>query len=146
MELHLIVPVPKGSKEEVGDEKIAGKTWRVTGPHDIEDIEKLKFHCISYVWGPDTEKEGSFFNCKRKISDQTRPALTAAIKAARAVQEISNGPIVEAFWIDAICIPQVEKSPERQKTLERYVKLNTFRTIVEAYLLLLEKAWDSFTV
>lgn len=120
MELYLIVPVPEGSEAKIGDEEINERAWRVTGPHDLEDMEKLKFHCVSYVWGLGTEEEGSFFNCKRRISDQTRPALTAAIKVAEVVQSRSNGPIVEAFWIDAICIPQLE-SPERVKTLERFV-------------------------
>lgn len=120
MELYLIVPVPEGSEEEIGDEKIYGRVWRVTGPHDLENMENLKFYCVSYVWGLGTEEEGGFFNCKRRISDQTRPALTAAIKAADVVQSRSNAHIVEAFWIDAICIPQLE-SPERIKTLERFV-------------------------
>jgi hypothetical protein len=120
MELYLIVRVTDGVKE-TGDEEIHGKLWRVTGPHDIKDLGNLKFYCVSYVWGPKTEKKGSFFNCKIEISDQTRPALAAAIKAAGVVQDESDKPIVEAFWIDAICIPQLE-SRERFKTLERYVK------------------------
>jgi hypothetical protein len=142
MELNLIVPVTNGVKE-VGDEEIYGKVWRVTGPHDIKDLENLKFYCVSYVWGTGTEKKGSFFNCKREISDQTRPALTAAMKAAGVIQGGPDRPIVNAFWIDAICIPQLE-SPERFKTLERYVNCNNCMPIMEAYFSWLPIAWDLF--
>jgi hypothetical protein len=117
MKLYLIVPVTDGVKE-VGDEEIHGKLWRVTGPHDNNDLANLKFNCVSYVWGSGVEKKGSFFDCKRDISDQTRPALAAAMKAAGVIQDEPHIPVVEAFWIDAICIPQLE-SPERFKTLER---------------------------
>jgi len=113
MELYLIVPVLDGTTQ-TGDEEIHGKTWRVTGPHDLANIENLKFKCVSYVWGLGTEDKGSFFNCQRKISDQTRPALSAVIKAASLAHDK-----IEAFWIDAICIPQLE-GKEREKTLERY--------------------------
>jgi hypothetical protein len=131
MELNLIVPVTSGAKE-IGDEEIHGKLWRVTGPHDINDIENLKFYCVSYVWGTGTKKEGSFFNCKREISDQTRPVLASAMKAADVIRGGLDKPIVEAFWIDAICIPQLE-SPERFKTLERYVNCNNCLSIMEVY-------------
>jgi hypothetical protein len=142
MELNLIVPVTNGVKE-IGDEEIHGKLWRVTGPHNIKDLENLKFYCVSYVWGPGTEKEGSFFNCKREISDQTKPALAAAMKAAGVIQSEPDRPIVDAFWIDAICIPQLV-SPERFKTLERYVNCNNYTAIMEAYFSWLLIAWDSF--
>jgi hypothetical protein len=135
MELYLIVPAPNGVKKQPGDglEEINGKLWRVTGPHNIKDLENLKFYCVSYVWGTRTEDEGSFFNCKRKISDQTRLALAAAMKAAVVIQDRPESPIVEAFWVDAICIPQEEDSKERSKTLERYVNCDTCMPIVEAY-------------
>lgn len=119
MEFNLIVPVPEGSSKQQGDEDINGRLWRVVGPHDNQDISKLKFICISYVWGIGMEPVGSFFNCKREISDQTRPALAAAMRAAEKLQE-PGGERVEAFWIDAICIPQLEETV-RFKTLERYV-------------------------
>jgi Heterokaryon incompatibility protein (HET) len=125
MELNLIVPIEVGAKRQLGDEEINGRLWRVTGPHDPKQIKNHKFYCISYVWGPGVEEQGSFFDCKRQISDKTRPALEAAIKAAEAVQAKSKGGKVEAFWIDAICIPQLESSKEekekRQATLERSV-------------------------
>ena len=119
MELNLIVPVPEGTPRQKGDEDINGRLWRVTGPHDHQNISTLKFNCISYVWGTGTVSRGSFFNCKREISDQTRPALTAAVKAAQKLYAASEEEEeVEAFWIDAICIPQLEV-PARFKTLER---------------------------
>jgi len=129
MELNLIVPVANGEKE-MGDEEIRGRLWRVVGPHDVRDIKSLRFCCVSYVWGQGIEKKGSFFNCQREISDQTRPALTAAIRAAEVLQNEPGRPVVEAFWIDAICIPQLE-SPERFKTLERYVNCNNCMLIVD---------------
>jgi hypothetical protein len=142
MELYLIVPVTDGVKK-VGDEEIHENIWRVTGPHDIKNLENLKFYCVSYVWGSGTEEKGRFFNNQREISDQTRPALAAAIKAAGVVQSEPGRPIVEAFWIDAICIPQLEKSPERLKALERYGNLIVV-SIMEAYFSWLAKAWGSF--
>lgn len=120
MELNLIVPVPEGTSRQNGDEHINGRLWRVTGPHDHQNISKLKFNCISYVWGTGIVPRGSFFDCKREISDQTRPALTAAMKAAEKLYAESGGEKIEAFWVDAICIPQLEV-PARFKTLERYV-------------------------
>lgn len=118
MELNLVVPVPSGALRQPGDEEIHGRLWRVKGPDP--DIEELKFHCISYVWGTGIEKRGSFFNCQRDISDQTRPALEAAIKAADVINRDLGGEGIDAFWIDALCIPQLE-IPARFKTLERHV-------------------------
>lgn len=118
MELNLITLVPEGATPQAGDEEINNRRWRVTGPHDPA-TKDLKFHCVSYVWGHGVEKRGSFFNCQRDISDQTRPALEAAIKAAEVIHRDLGGEKVEAFWIDALCIPQLEGSP-RLKTLERY--------------------------
>jgi Heterokaryon incompatibility protein (HET) len=127
MELNLIVPVEAGAMREKGDEEINGRLWRVTGPHDPGEIKNLKFHCISYVWGSGTEGAGSFFDCKRPISDQTRYALLAAINAADLLKREDFRPQiekVEAFWIDALCIPQLE-GDSRQATLERYVQDKT---------------------
>jgi hypothetical protein len=120
MELNLVVPVEAGAKRQKGDEEINGRLWRVTGPYDPEQIKNHKFNCISYVWGPGVEEKGSFFDCKRPISDKTRPALKAAIKAAEFVHAKSKHGKVEAFWIDALCIPQLE-GKARQSTLERYI-------------------------
>lgn len=123
MELNLVVPVEPGAKREKGDEEIHGRLWRVTGPHSPEQIKNLKFHCISYVWGSGIEGDGAFFDCKRPVSDKTRPALEAAIKAAESLRREDTRPQigkVEAFWIDALCIPQLE-GDARQATLERYV-------------------------
>ena len=118
MELNLVVPAKAGVYNEQGIEEISGRLWQVTRPHNHQNISELKFHCISYVWGPGVEEKGSFFDCKRQISDQTRPALEAAIKASEAIYAESQGEKVEAFWIDAICIPQLE-GDARYKTLER---------------------------
>ena len=123
MELKLVAPVEAGAVREKGDEEINGRLWRVTGPYDPEQIKTLKFHCISYVWGPGTEEAGSFFDCKRPISDKTRPALEAAIKAAELLKREDFRPQiekVEAFWIDALCIPHLD-GESRQATLERCV-------------------------
>lgn len=118
MELNFVVPVPENVPARVGDEFINGRSWRVTAPIDTQRARGFKFHCVSYVWGPGTSPIGSLFNCQIQISDQTRPALEAAIKAAEAAVEQWGGERVEAFWIDAICIPQAE-CPARYKTLER---------------------------
>ncbi|KAF4620142.1 hypothetical protein G7Y89_g14678 [Cudoniella acicularis] len=117
MDLNLIVPVKVGQAREEGDEELNGTWWRVTGPHAFPDPDHLKFHCISYAWGPGKADKGSLFNCKIEISDQTKPALEAAIRAASAVSAESGEAAIKAFWIDAICIPQLQ-SPERLKTLE----------------------------
>jgi Heterokaryon incompatibility protein (HET) len=128
MELNLVVPVEPGAMREKGHEEISGRLWRVTGPYKHEQIKDLKFHCISYVWGPGVAEAGSFFDCKRPISDKTRPALEAAIKAAESLTRDDRKHIlekVEAFWIDALCIPQMENTlrekEARQATLERCV-------------------------
>jgi hypothetical protein len=124
MELNLVVPVEVGTMRKQGDEEINGRLWRVTGAYKKEQIKTLRFHCISYAWGPRMAETGSFFDCKRQISDQTRPALEAAIKAAESLKRDDTGPNkekVEAFWIDALCIPPVEDDPKRKATLERDV-------------------------
>jgi len=118
MELNLVTPVPEGSARQSGDEEIHNSLWRVTGPHD-PDAKDLKFHCVSYVWGVGVEKKGGFFNCQRDISDQTRPVLEAVIRAADMIYRDLGGEKIEAFWIDALFIPQLEGSP-RLRTLERY--------------------------
>lgn len=135
MELNLVALVPEGSARQAGDEEIQGRLWRITGPHDPE-AKDLKFHCVSYVWGSGVEKRGSFFNCQREISDQTRPVLEAAIRAADVIHRDLGGEVVEAFWIDALCIPQIEGSP-RLKTLERHVVLSMLEVIT-----LISKVWD----
>lgn len=128
MELNLVVPVEPGAMREKGDEDIRGRLWRVTGPNKQDQIKDLTFHCISYVWGPGVAEPGSFFDCKRPISDKTRPALEAAIKAAESLKRDDREQKVEkveAFWIDALCIPQMEttlrEKEARQATLERCV-------------------------
>lgn len=135
MELNLVALVPESSARQAGDEEIQGRLWRITGPHDPE-AKDLKFHCVSYVWGSGVEKRGSFFNCQREISDQTRPVLEAAIRAADVIHRDLGGEVVEAFWIDALCIPQIEGSP-RLKTLERHVVLSMLEVIT-----LISKVWD----
>lgn len=123
MELNLVVPVPKGEARQTGDEKLNGKWWRVNGPIESSEMRSTKFHCVSYVWGQGFSKAGSFFDCKRDISDKTRPALEAAIKAVEAMHRIDGGEVVETFWIDALCVPQME-GLSRHATLERYVSIS----------------------
>lgn len=117
MELHLVVPVHDG-KESPGDEKLNGKWWRVEGPIDTENRDIMKYHCISYVWGSGRERRGELFDSKIEISDQTRPALEAAMRAADTLHARSEVSPTPAFWIDAICVPQ-EEGPARYGSLER---------------------------
>ena len=85
MELNLIVPVDAGTARVKGDEEVNGRLWRAKS-YKAEEIESIKFHCISYVWCSDVETPGSFFDCKRLIFDKTRPALEAAIKASEMLK------------------------------------------------------------
>ena len=118
MELNLIIPVAEGEAMEKGDEKLDGNWWRVKGPLESPDVDSLKFHCVSYVWGSEMDRVGSFFECKRDISSRTKTALEAAMKAVDALRNQNGMEVADAFWIDAICIPQVEGA-SRHGTLER---------------------------
>ncbi|KAG0652602.1 N-acetyltransferase ats1 [Hyphodiscus hymeniophilus] len=118
MEMNLVVPVPEGEARQEGiDEELNGVWWRVKGPIETADMEHMKFHCVSYVWGAGMDRAGSFFDCKRDISDRTKPALEAAMKAAQVMSKNYGTENVEAFWIDAICVPQAEGA-SRHGTLE----------------------------
>ena len=99
MELDLIVPVDAGTARVKGDEEVNGRLWRAKS-YKAEEIESIKFHCISYVWCSDVETPGSFFDCKRLISDKTRPALEAAIKASEMLKrdDRPGREKVEAFF------------------------------------------------
>lgn len=119
MELNLVAPVAEGEPTRKGDEKLNGKWWRVKGPIESAEMGSTKFVCVSYVWGDGIDRAGSFFDCKRDISDRTKAALEAAMKAVDAMQDNEGGGKVEAFWIDAICVPQTAGS-SRHGTLERY--------------------------
>lgn len=119
MNLNLIVPVPAGAPREPGDEELNGRLWRVTGPHS-RDLQDLKYHCVSYAWGPGVVPVGSFFNNQIELSDKTRPALEAAIKAVVEIYGLQEADRVDAFWIDAICIPQLDKVA-RHEAFERHV-------------------------
>lgn len=118
MELNVVVRVATGEAKEKGDEKLNGIWWRVKGPIDSSEIDSMKFHCVSYVWGTGVDKAGSFFDCKRDISDMTKPALEAAMKAVDAMRDQDGMEVAEAFWIDALCVPQKE-GENRHGTLER---------------------------
>jgi hypothetical protein len=123
MRLQLVVPLKDGDTRKKGDkgvEEFNGQLWHVSGPLDVKDARDLKFHCISYVWGNGREEPGSFFNNQISISDRTRPALIAAIAAVKASGFEVDGPVEEAFWIDALCVPQ-DDGPDRYGTLERLV-------------------------
>jgi Heterokaryon incompatibility protein (HET) len=123
MELHLVVPVPEGEAVWKGDEKLNGKWWRVKGPIASDEMDRTKFHCVSYVWGTGIVKAGGFFDCQRDISDKTRPALEAAMKAVDTIYKKEGRECVQAFWIDAICVPQIE-GEKRHGTLERHARLS----------------------
>jgi hypothetical protein len=123
MELHLVVPVADAEPSQKGDEKLNGKWWRVKGPIVSDEMGRTKFHCISYVWGKGTDQAGAFFDCQRDISDKTRPALEAGMKAVDTIYEKYGGEYLQAFWIDAICVPQIE-GEKRHGTLERHACLS----------------------
>jgi hypothetical protein len=125
MELNLVVPVAGGETPRKGDEKLNGKWWRVNGPIDSSELGSAKFHCVSYVWGQGIDEAGSFFDCKRDISDRTKPALEAAMKAVDAMHDKEGREKVEAFWVDAICVPQIAGA-NRHGTLERCVRFFLF--------------------
>lgn len=123
MRLQLVVPLKDGDGRKRGDrgvEEIYGQLWQITEPLDVEDARNLKFHCISYVWGDGREEPGSFFDNQISISDQTRHALAAAINAVKSSDFEHDGPVEEAFWIDALCVPHAD-GPDRYGTLERSV-------------------------
>ncbi|OBT58657.1 hypothetical protein VE04_01112 [Pseudogymnoascus sp. 24MN13] len=123
MKLQLVVPLKPGDGRNKGDkgvEELNGQLWHVSEPLDIKDARSVKFHCISYVWGQGRERPGSFFDNEISISDKTRPALIAAIRAIKAAGFEADGPIEEAFWIDALCVPYAD-GPDRYGTLERSV-------------------------
>jgi hypothetical protein len=115
-----VKPGDSKNKGDKGVEELNGQLWHVTGPLDIDDARDVKFHCISYVWGQGREKPGSFFDNEISISDRTRPALIAAIRAIKASGFEADGPVEEAFWIDALCVPYAD-GPDRYGTLERSV-------------------------
>ena len=118
MELNLVFPVVEGEALKSGDEMLNGRWWRIEGPIDAAEMDNMRFHCVSYVWGAGMNKAGSFFDCKRDISDKTKPALEAALKAVDALPKEVGIRNVDAFWIDAICVPPMEGA-SRHGTLER---------------------------
>ena len=143
MELYLVIPLPEGATTRKGDEKLNDKWWRVKGPIDSAEISTTKFHCVSYVWGQGIDRPGSFFDCQRDISDRTKPALEAAMKAADTIYKRDGGERVDAFWIDAICVPQVAGAG-RHGTLERCAKPSYSKSLNRSNCFLI--AWDSSTV
>jgi hypothetical protein len=136
MELYLIAPLTPSTRPLHTDEFLNGKHWRLAGPLSTKAPSNLKFHCVSYVWGQGTEAAGSFFGCQREISDQTRPALEAAVKANEAAygkkklegKLKDQEELVEFFWIDALCIPQLE-GEARARTLARCVLISACRDL-----------------
>ncbi|KAH6676407.1 hypothetical protein B0J14DRAFT_560707 [Halenospora varia] len=105
MDLNLIVRVDKDAKQ-AGDEEINGDWWRVTGP--IISLARKVQNSTAFHMPGAQEKHL-----------QTRPALEAAIRAASAISEEDDSPRTgaDAFWIDAICVPQAG-GQERLKTLQ----------------------------
>lgn len=124
--------------EQPGDEKLNNKWWRVEGPIDIENADVMKYHCVSYVWGSGREKRGELFNSKIEISDQTRPALEASLRAADTLYARSELPSTPAFWIDAICVPQ-EDGPARYGSLESMGWI--YRAAESVIIVLQEPTW-----
>jgi len=137
MELYLVVPVSEG--EAKGEEMLNGKWWRVKGPINSAEMAGTKFHCVSYVWGKGIDKVGSFFDCQRDISDMSRHALEAAMKAADKIFKTYGGERVEAFWIDAICVPQIAGA-SRHRTLESMGYI--YSTAVSVIVVLQGAAWE----
>jgi hypothetical protein len=120
MELRLIIPA---EAEGPCTETLNGTLWRVSEPLDISKSDRTKYNCVSYVWGSGRMKNGGLFQIgPRLMSDQTKPALEAAILANEAAIRKSREPPVRAFWIDAVCVPESD-GPKRQGTLERYVEI-----------------------
>ena len=122
MELFLVVPLKEGEgkgKDDKDVEELDGKLWTLSGPHTVSNSSDVKFHCVSYVWGHGRAEVGAFFDNKIRISDHTKPALEAAIRAVEVAHTTAGSPKVEAFWIDAICVPQTDQ-PSRYRTLERF--------------------------
>jgi hypothetical protein len=105
MELYLLVEASEETDKLRSQQlRIDGRVWTRVGPFSPEEASIPKFACVSYVWGatrvPNPLQVGA------AISDQTLPALTAAIKSSS----------VPALWIDAFCIPTTQ--PARRATLE----------------------------
>ncbi|KAE8450411.1 hypothetical protein EG329_006486 [Mollisiaceae sp. DMI_Dod_QoI] len=96
-----------------GDEIVDGRLWRLGPLHDSETPEQidLPFYCISYAHGEENDMQRGFFVPRGDVSDQTRPALEAAIKAAQKIATMPDGiGSFDTFWIDDICIPQEDIS------------------------------------
>ncbi|MCJ1351209.1 MAG: hypothetical protein MMC33_001192 [Icmadophila ericetorum] len=85
---------------------IEGKNWTLSKRHDLGKPNTVpNFACVSYSWGKE-EQVANPFHPTHRISPNTIPALTAAIRTDKS----------NAFWIDALCIPFDQ--PERRLTLE----------------------------
>ena len=104
MELHLLIE----ATDSEGDNfvTIEGKKWTLSKPYDLGKLNDVPtYACISYAWGKE-EQVANPFHPTHRISPNTIPALTAAIRTHKS----------EAFWIDALCIPFDQ--PQRRLTLE----------------------------
>lgn len=85
---------------------IEGKKWTLSKPYHLGKLDDVpKYACISYAWGKE-EQVANPFHPTHRISPNTIPALTAAIRTHKS----------EAFWIDALCVPFDQ--PQRRLTLE----------------------------
>lgn len=121
MDLFLVVPLKDEDGKSKGDkdvEELNGKLWTLTGPHKVTNPGDIRFQCVSYVWGQGRQEINTFFGNKIRISDLTRPALEAAMRAVEVARTTKGESKADAFWIDAICVPQAD-GPSRQRTLER---------------------------
>lgn len=103
MELRLLVDV--GLNPSSGNSiSVEGRQWHLTEPLDISDSSRVpEYICISYRWG--SGRCPSPLDKRRLISDQTLPALGAAVRSFPA----------SAFWIDVFCVP--DEQPQRNATL-----------------------------
>lgn len=116
----LVIPCEQDYTGEV--EIIDNQRWRLSDP--MQPTHVPKFCTISYTWGDETSP--NLFALPSNVSSRTFRALEAAIKAN------VDSP-VQAYWIDAVCVPL--SGPERLATLESmgyiYHKADTGIVVLE---------------
>ena len=97
-----------------------GRRWKLMDFSDTPvSVTNPNYVCISYVWGDG--RIPSPFDRSQMISDQTVAALEVVLSATRDSE-------VQAFWIDALCIPASGRL--RQATLESMGYIYTYATEV----------------
>lgn len=106
MELRLVIPA---SPEYTGaTEVICNRRWRISSLIPTDNPSAISaYHCISYSWGAETAP--ALFSASGSISSRTRGALEAVVACCADDK-------VQAFWLDAVCVP--DSGLERRATLE----------------------------